>query len=255
VTGEAAGVVGYEVRDRVAWITLNRPGQRNAMNAQMRAELFDAFRRFNDDDGAAVMVITGAGNAFCAGGDLREFSDENLGLPPDDFVPELQRNIDVPKPTIAAVNGAAFAGGFMLAQTTDLCIAADTARFAISEAKVGRGAPWAATLPWLVPPRIALQLLMTAEPITAGRAYDVGLVNEVVPGDQLVDAAQAVAVRIADNAPLSVRAGKQMVHDAARHREHYRAAAALWERVYVSEDAQEGPRSFVERRPPRWQGR
>jgi enoyl-CoA hydratase/carnithine racemase len=108
-------------------------------------------------------------------------ADTALTVPPPDFVPQFGRNIDVPKPTIAAVNGVAWAGGFLLAQCCDLCIAADTATFAISEVKVGRGAPWAAPLSWLIPPRIALQVLLTGDPLTARRAYEIGLVNEVVP--------------------------------------------------------------------------
>ncbi len=91
----------------------------------------------------------------------------SLQIPPPDFVPQFGRNIEVPKPVIAAVNGVAWAGGFLLAQCCDLCIAADTATFAISEVKVGRGAPWAAPLSWLLPPRIALQMLLTGDPITA----------------------------------------------------------------------------------------
>ena len=119
--------------------------------------------------------------AFCAGGDLKEMAETALTVPPPDFVPQFGRNIEVAKPTIAAVNGIAWAGGFLLAQCCDLCIAADTATFAISEVKVGRGAPWAAPLSWLIPPRIALQILLTGDPITAQRAYEIGLVNDVVP--------------------------------------------------------------------------
>src|SRR5581483_12076911 len=100
--------------------------------------LFDGVRRFNADDRAKVLVLTGAGDkAFCAGGDLKEMADTALTVPPPDFVPQFGRNIDVPKPTIAAVNGVAWAGGFLLAQSCDLCVAADTATFAISEVKVG----------------------------------------------------------------------------------------------------------------------
>jgi len=163
----------------------------------------------------------------------------------------------VEKPTIAAVNGVAFAGGFLLAQMCDLCLAADHAQFAITEAKVGRGTPWAMPLPWLIPPRVALELLLTAEPISAARAYDVGLVNRVVPLADLRATAQAMAETIAANAPLSVLAGKEMVYRAAAGRSatELAEAEAIWEPVYLSEDAQEGPRAFREKRPPRWQGR
>jgi enoyl-CoA hydratase/carnithine racemase len=160
----------------------------------VRTGLFAGTRRFNDDDTAKVLVLTGAGEkAFCAGGDLKEMADTELTVPPPDFAPQFGRNIDVAKPTIAAVNGVAWAGGFLLAQCCDLCIAADTATFAISEVKVGRGAPWAAPLSWLIPPRIALRILLTGDPITAQRGYEIGLVNEVVPLAELRSRAQQVA--------------------------------------------------------------
>jgi enoyl-CoA hydratase/carnithine racemase len=177
--------VRYEVVDSVAWLTINRPEARNALNNAVRTGLFDAVRRFNDDDAAKVLVLTGVGDkAFCAGGDLKEMAQNALKVPPKDFAPQFGRNIDVAKPTIAAVNGVAFAGGFLLAQQCDLVVAAEHATFAVSEVKVGRGSPWAAPLSWLVPPRVAMQILLTGDPITAERAHQVGLVNEVVPAAQ-----------------------------------------------------------------------
>ena len=249
--------VRYDRDGPVAWVTIDRPDARNALNDAVRTGLFDAVARFNADD-AAVLVLTGAGDrAFCAGGDLKEMAELALEVPPPDFLPIFGRNVEVEKPTIAAVNGVAFAGGFLLAQMCDLCIAADHARFGITEAKVGRGAPWAMPLPWLVPPRVALELLLTGDPIDATRAFEVGLVNRVVPGDQLHDAVQELAETIAANAPLSVRAAKQMVYRAAvgRSEDEFAIADAIWEPVYRSEDAQEGPRAFGERRPPQWKGR
>src|SRR6476661_5146187 len=208
--------VSYRVEGGVAWLTIERPEARNALNAAVRAGLYAGIRRFNADDAAKVLVLTGAGDkAFCAGGDLKEMAATTLGVPPPDFVPQLGRNIQVDKPTIAAVNGVAYAGGFMLAQMCDLCVAASTARFAITEAKVGRGTPWAAPLPWLIPPRVAMELLVTAAPIDAERAFAVGLVNRVVPPADLHRAAQELAETIAANAPLSVRAAKATVYLAA----------------------------------------
>jgi enoyl-CoA hydratase/carnithine racemase len=249
--------VRYERDGAVAWVTIDRPDARNALNEAVRTGLFDAVARFNADD-AAVLVLTGAGDtAFCAGGDLKEMAALGLEVPPPDFLPIFGRNVEVEKPTIAAVNGVAFAGGFLLAQMCDLCIAADHARFGITEAKVGRGAPWAMPLPWLVPPRVALELLLTGDPIDATRAFEVGLVNRVVRGDQLHDSVQELAETIAANAPLSVRAAKQMVYRAAvgRSEDEFAIADEIWEPVYRSEDAQEGPRAFGERRPPQWKGR
>lgn len=248
----------YELRGPVAWLTINRPEARNALNQQVREGLFAGVRRFNDDPAAKVLVLTGAGDrAFCAGADLKEMAQTSLTVPPPDFIPQFGRNIEVSKPTIAAVNGVAYAGGFLLAQSCDLCVAASTARFAVTEVQVGRGSPWAAPLPWLIPPRVAMQLLLTGDPIDARRAYEVGLVNEVVAADELVDSTQRIAERIAANAPLSVIAGKQTVGLVAQLplADAFEAAERIWEPVYRSQDAQEGPAAFREKRPPRWQGR
>jgi enoyl-CoA hydratase/carnithine racemase len=250
--------VRYERSGQIAWLTIDRPEARNALNQAVRQGLFDGVRQFNDDADALVLVLTGAGDvAFCAGGDLKEMAQMELTVPPADFLPQFGRNIVVNKPTIAAVNGLAYAGGFLLAQSCDLCVAADSARFAISEVKVGRGAPWAAPLPWMIPPRVAMELLLTGDPITASRAYEVGLVNTVVPSGDLVTATQDLAERIAANAPLSVRAAKQTVRLIAEHplRQAFDEAERLWEPVYRSLDAQEGPAAFRDRRRPQWKGR
>ncbi len=248
----------YDVVDGVAWLTINRPHSRNALSVAVRQGLWDGARRFNEDADARVLVLTGAGEkAFCAGGDLKEMAHQALAVPPLDFAPQFGRNIDIAKPTIAAVNGVAFAGGFLLAQQCDLIVAAEHALFAITEVKVGRGAPWAAPLSWLVPPRIALQMMLTGEPISAARAFEVGLVNEVVPAARLRDRAQKLGALIAGNAPLSVLAAKQTAYLSARHRleEAYTLAEKIWEPVYHSADAQEGPRAFREKRAPVWRGR
>jgi enoyl-CoA hydratase/carnithine racemase len=251
-------VVLYERTGPVVWVTMNRPEARNALNRALREGLFSAIRRFDADPDAMVLVLTGAGDlAFSAGGDLKEMADTSLEVPPPDFLPRLGYNVHTAKPVIAAVNGVAYGGGFLLAQMCDLCIASDNASFAITEARWGRGAPWAAPLPWLVPPRLALELLMTAEPISARRAYEVGLVNKVVALADLRTAAHEMAQRIADNAPLSVRAGKAMVYATADHplATAYELADAFYEPAYTSLDAQEGPRAFREKRRPKWLGR
>jgi len=250
--------VTYAVDDSIATLTIDRAEARNALNASVRDGLWAGFRRFADDESAAVLILTAAGEkAFCAGGDLKEMSGAAMQIPPPDFLPYLQRSVTTDKPVIAAVNGVAFAGGFLLAQMCDLVIAADHAKFAITEAKVGRGSPWAAPLPWLIPPRIAMEIMVTGDPITAQRAYELGLVNKVVPLAELHEAATAMARRIADNAPLSVRAAKSLVYLSAEHgwSAALDAADRLYEPVYLSDDAQEGPRSFAEKRPPVWRGR
>jgi enoyl-CoA hydratase/carnithine racemase len=249
--------VAYRLEDGVAWLVIDRPEARNAINRAVADGLWEGFRRFEADPAAAVLVLTGAGEAFCAGADLKEMAAQGLQVPPRDLTPNLGRNLQVAKPVIAAVNGPAFGGGFLLAQMCDLCIAGASARFAVTEARWGRGAPWAAPLPWLVPPRVAMELLLTGEPIDAARAYDVGLVNRVVPDPELRSEAGRLARRIAGNAPLSVRAAKAMVH-AAAGRDLDAAVEEGWRLfrpVYLSEDAQEGPRAFAEKRPPVWKGR
>jgi enoyl-CoA hydratase/carnithine racemase len=252
--GEA---VTYQLEDGVAWLVIDRPEARNAINRAVGQGLWDGFKRFEADPEAVVLVLTGAGDAFCAGADLKEMAALGLTVPPRDMSPNLGRNLVVTKPVIAAVNGPAYGGGFLLAQMCDLCVAAASARFAITEARWGRGAPWAAPLPWLVPPRLAMELLLTGEAIDAARAYEVGLVNRVVPDDRLRAEATRLARRIAGNAPLSVRAAKAMVHAAAGRDldEAVEEGWRLFQPVYRSEDAQEGPRAFVEKRPPVWKGR
>nr|WP_218890636.1 enoyl-CoA hydratase-related protein [Actinomycetospora corticicola] len=235
-------------------MTIDRPEARNALSKEVREGLWEGTRRFVDDSGAAVLVLTGAGEkAFCAGGDLKEMAETSLEIPPPDFLPQFGRNIDVPKPTIAAVNGVAFAGGFLLAQQCDLVVAAEHARFAVSEVKVGRGSPWAAPLSWLVPPRVALEILLTGDPLDATRAREVGLVNHVVPAAELRSHTQELAARIAANAPLSVRAAKATAY--LSRPDVYERAEEIWAPVYRSSDAQEGPAAFRDKRAPVWTGR
>ena len=252
--GEA---VSYQLEDGVAWLVIDRPEARNAINQAVGKGLWEGFRRFEEDPAAAVLVLTGTGEAFCAGADLKEMAALGLTVPPREMAPHLGQNLQVTKPVIAAVNGPAFGGGFLLAQMCDLCVAGTSAQFAITEARWGRGAPWAAPLPWLVPPRVAMELLLTGDPIDAQRAYEVGLVNRVVPDPELRSEAGRLARRIAGNAPLSLRAAKAMVQASAGRAldEAVEEGWRLFEPVYLSEDAQEGPRAFVERRPPVWKGR
>lgn len=251
-------VVRYEVDEGIAWLTIDRPHARNSLSRAVREGLFAGIRRFNDDSAAKVLVLTGSGDkAFCAGGDLKEMSESELAIPPIDYVPQFGRNIDVEKPTIAAVNGAAFAGGFLLAQTCDLCVASTTATFAITEVRVGRGSPWAAPLPSMIPRRIAMEIVLTGKPISAARAYEIGFVNRLAAPERLLDETRTLAAEIAGNAPLSVLAGKRTTGLTAEYplSEAFRRAEEIWAPVYTSADAQEGMRSFVEKRPPVWQGK
>jgi enoyl-CoA hydratase len=248
----------FDVHGAVAVITINRPGQRNAINGAVRAGLFAAWQRLEEDDALRVGILTAAGDkAFCAGMDLKEMAAGGLGVLPTNFFPVLGDNVHVSKPVIAAVNGSAFAGGWLFAQMCDLCIAADHASFAISEAKVGRGMPWAAPLVHMLPQRVLMELLLTGEPMSARRACELGYVNAVVPAAELMSAALAMAHRIEANAPLTVQAAREMVYLSAEmgRSAALRAAAHVFDRVYRSEDAQEGPRAFAEKRAPQWRNR
>lgn len=186
-TSDEPDVVRYEVEDGIAIITINRPDQRNSLSRGVREGLRRAWKQFDEDPGAKVSILTGAGDrAFCAGMDLKEASLTRLRIPPYGFIPTLGDDTHVSKPTVAAVNGVAVAGGWLLAQMCDLCVAADDATFAITEAKVGRGTPWAAPLLHMLPQRICMELLLTGDPMTAGRLHGLGYVNRVVTRAELL---------------------------------------------------------------------
>lgn len=243
----------YEVTDGIATITINRAEARNALNKEVRNGIRESLELFTHDANAKVLIITGTGEiAFSAGADLKEMSDQRLEVPGEDFISDLK----TPKPVIVAVNGLAFGGGFYLVQQADLVIAAEHATFGITEARHGRGAPWAAHLPLLIPPRVALELLLTAQPILALRALEIGLVNKVVSSKALMETARETAVQIAANAPLSVAAGKAMVRSTIESNlgDGRLRANEIWDPVYKSADAQEGPRAFKEKRAPKWLG-
>jgi len=250
--------VTYVVEGEIAVVTLNDPDHRNALSRSIREGLREAFARLDADADVRVGVLTGAGDrAFCAGANLKEMSMEAVGVPPKGYVPIVGRDVHLDKVLIAAVNGTALGGGFLLAQMADLVVAAENAVFGMPEVRVGRGAPWSVPMSRMVPQRVWMELCLLGEPITAQRAYEVGLVNAVVPVQEVMPRAMKMATTIASNAPLTVRASRQMVHLAG---EMGRSAAwdvadALFEEVYRSADAQEGPTAFRDRRTPRWQGK
>ncbi|XAH21334.1 enoyl-CoA hydratase-related protein [Xylophilus sp. GW821-FHT01B05] len=251
--------VSYEVVEGcIAIITLNRPAQRNAINRGVIDGLRKAWRALEQDDAVRVGILTGSGDqAFCAGMDLKEAAATGLRVPPRDMLPVLGDVEHVSKPMIAAVNGVAYAGGWLFAQMCDLCIAADHAKFGITEAKVGRGMPWAAPLVHMLPQRVVMELLLTAQPMSAQRAMALGFVNDVVPLPQLRERALDMARSIAANAPLTVKAARELVYLSSEmgRSAGLRAAQHLFESVYLSDDAQEGPRAFAEKRAPRWTGK
>jgi enoyl-CoA hydratase len=241
----------------IAIITINRPEQRNCLSKEVRAGLFAAWDRFEQDASARIAILTGSGEkAFCAGGDLKEMVETGLKVPPRDMFPVPYETIKLSKPTIAAVNGVAFAGGWMIAQGCDLCVASTTAKFAITEVKVGRGSPWAAPLIHMIPQRIFMEIVLTGKPITAQRAYEIGLVNRLAAPDAVMAAALELAREVLEGAPLSVAAAKETVMLATEmgRAEALNAAWAAHETAYNSDDAQEGPRAFAQKRKPEWSG-
>jgi enoyl-CoA hydratase len=250
----------------VVTVTINRPEAHNSLDMEHFAALRDAWVRFRDDDSAWVAVITGVGDAFCTGADLKRFIPQLTGEQPrpDGWSREVAihavlHRFPIYKPIVAAVNGVCVAGGIEMLGSTDIRVAAPEARFAVMEPKRGLFAGGGTTvrLPRQIAFPHAMELLLTADMIDAERARELGLVNKVVPRDQLLDAAYDYAHRIAENAPLAVAATKQSALeglaldlDAAFANE-----ARHSDRIFATEDAQEGPRAFREKRPPVWRSR
>lgn len=249
----------YEARaDGIAVITINRPEQRNALGREVREGLRTAWDRFERDDKARIAILTGSGEkAFCAGGDLKEMVETGMAVPPRHMYALPYDTIELSKPTIAAVNGVAFAGGWMIAQACDLCVASMSAKFAITEVKVGRGSPWAAPLIHMIPQRIFMEIVLTGKPISAERAYEIGLVNRLAEPGAVLDAAIELAREVLEGAPLSVKAAREtvMLSTEMGRSAALVAARAAHEHAYNSQDAQEGPRAFAEKRKPQWRGR
>ncbi len=253
--------VERERRGQVEILTINRPEARNAINGEVSTAMSGALDELEADAGCAVVVITGAGDkAFSAGMDLKAFASGEGGAimgGTGGFGGITQRQFA--KPVIAAVNGAALAGGCEIMLSCDMVVAADHATFGIPEAKRGlvAGAGGLIRLPKRLPIAIALELALTGDSIDANRALALGLVNRVVPAARLMDETLALAATIADNAPLAVRWSKYVMTRAAgvSEEEGWRLNAEAVGAVFSSADAMEGPVAFAEKRKPNWQGR
>lgn len=252
----------YEVRERIATITMNRPEALNAINRQFRSDLNEAIGRFDRDDDAWVAIVTGAGRAFCAGRDLKERTQDNIegkqARGTDSLMPDrLSMWPTTWKPMIAAINGYAMAGGWSIAQMCDLRIASEDAKLGISEPRVGLLPPFGVQLNRLIPQAAVMELVLTAEPLSAQRVMEMGFLNQVVPADRLMDAARTLAQTILKNAPLSVRTFKKLVFSSLEISESEAAGLTIqaYDGLLDTEDAKEGPRAFAEKRPPGWKAR
>lgn len=248
----------YEKQDHIALITLNRPERMNALGRELGAELREAEAEFAADDDAWIGVYTGAGDrAFCAGRDLKEVAEAGASSAPRAGAFE-QIAPDHGKPTIAAINGAAYGGGLEKALATDIRICSENATMALAEVKVGLCPPSGSfLLPRLVGLSNAMWLLLSGEPVDAPDAYRMGLVSRVVSQEDLMPTAMKMAQTIAANAPLAVRATRKLATLGLETPLDYgrRLGATLIQQVWGSEDAVEGARAFAEKRPPVWQMR
>jgi E-phenylitaconyl-CoA hydratase len=252
----------YDVEDHVATITYNRPQALNAVNAELRTDLNDAFGRFRDDHNAWTAIVTGAGRSFCVGADLKD-GEGSAGVFPGTFwekptMNSFESGWEIFKPVIAAVNGYCLGYGLTLVTWCDFVIASERAEFGYPEVNLGTPAiVGAIRLPQRINWQYAMELLLTGDRIDAQRAKDIGLAGWVVPHDQLMAEARALADRLVRAAPLAQRAMKEVAMraghlstvEAIRFGETMRKVAA------DTEDTAEGGRAVREGRPPRWQGR
>lgn len=261
--------IRFETKGAVAVVTIDRPEARNALDRETNDELVAAWKRFRDDDALRVAVLRGEGDkSFCAGLDLKKMGEFYGAVPPErrrevwDREPGLggiTRNLDVGKPTVAAVHGACLGGGLEIALACDLRVASDDATFALPEVKWGilPGQGGTQRLPRAVPLGVALEMILTGEPIDARRAYEVGLVSRVVPKERLLPAALEIAETIARRAPRAVRHAREAVLRGVELplAEGLRVEQALAEPLRDSEDNREARKAFAEKREPSWTGR
>lgn len=250
-----------ELDDRLAFITMNRPAKRNALSLEHMEELIDAFRTVGRRGDIGVVVLRGAGPAFCAGHDLSEMRERSPEFYRQlfDVCTVLMETIQaIPQPVIAQVHGIATAAGCQLAATCDLVVAAEDARFATPGVKIGLfcSTPMVA-LSRAVPARKAMEMLLTGEPISAAEARDFGLVNQVVPPAELEGATRALAEKIAAASGTVVGLGKQAFYRQINMPQHqaYAYAREVMSFNATFPDAQEGICAFLEKRPPQWRDR
>ena len=246
-----------EERDGILIITINRPEAKNAMNKAAAEGIAAAVDRLDEDDNLRVGILTGAGGTFCSGMDLKGFlKGESPSIKGRGFAGITEKG--PVKPLIAAVEGYALAGGMELMISCDLIVANKDSKFGIPEAKRGLAAAAGGLmkLPYMIPPKIAMELALTGDFIDTGRAYELGLLNRVVDGPAL-DAAIELAGRITANGPLAVKVSKQIVEESRGWDldDRWEKQAKLLPQVFMSEDAREGSLAFAEKRAPNWKGK
>ena len=250
----------YEKRGRTAYVTLNRPAALNALDSRCHVKLREVFEDFRDDPEVWVAILTGAGErAFCAGADLKEVASHG-GNGDAPVWGGITRDFECSKPIVAAINGLAFGGGTELVLACDVAVAAEHAQFGLTEPRVGvvAGAGGLHRLPRQIPLKHAMGMLLTGRRIAAQEAHGLGLVNEVVPGGELMAAAERWAAEILECSPTSVRITKEAVLAGLSRGSVDDAIAADAERLarlFASEDFKEGPRAFAEKRKPEWTGK
>ena len=246
-----------ERRGHVLLLTINRPEARNAINRATALALEAALDEAETDDDVWVIVLTGAGDkAFSAGMDLKAFAAGEVPFTDHGFAGIANRFLS--KPIIAAANGAALAGGFEIMISCDMVVAAEHAKFGIPEASRGliAGGGGLIRLPKRVPLVVANEMALTGEPVSAARAYELGLVNRVVAGPDVLDSALALAELVAANAPLAVRSSKRVMREAREltEAESWTVNDEAFGAIGRSADALEGAVAFAEKRPPVWRG-
>lgn len=259
MTDPSDGRVRFETHGDVAVVTIDRPAKLNAYTLEMFHELMEAFGEFDSNPALRVAILTGAGDrAFCAGADLGKTITRLTDGAPRHF-PDMTKRFfsDIYKPIITAVNGICTAGGTEMMQGTDLRIAVPHASFGLGEVRWGitPGGGSHVRLPRQIPWAVAMEILLTGQPISAQRAYEVGLINKIVEPESLMDEAMALARRIADNGPLAVRAAKEIAVRAMGLEGPFQLEYYISDRILRTEDAKEGPRAFAEKRKPDYQGR
>ncbi|MEV0250306.1 crotonase/enoyl-CoA hydratase family protein [Nocardia sp. NPDC050712] len=251
-----------EKRDHVLVVTMNRPEARNALSAEMMAIMRDAWDQVDDDPEIRVAILTGAGGAFCAGMDLKAMSANHPGDNESKFdpanLPALLKGRRLTKPLIAAVEGPAIAGGTEILQGTDIRVAAQSAKFGVSEARWGLfplGGS-AVRLVRQIPYTVAAEILLTGRHITAAEAKEYGLVGHVVPDGTALDKALELAEQISNNGPLAVQAILRTLREteAMHELDAFQIEAKIGMSVFRSADAKEGPKAFAQKRKPNFTG-